>query len=173
MGRLGIGAGDSVEFSSVGPIEAIASGADQVFGVITTTVRFIGRLVRGKESFEQLGGPIKMAKFSGQAATIGFSDKIRDDVSFGDRLTLSLRYWITLTAFISVSIGFLNLLPIPVLDGGHLMYYGYEAVAGKPVGQRVQMAGYQIGLLILMSFMIFVTWNDITGLLSSTFTSNG
>ena len=81
--------------------------------------------------------------------------------------------WINLAAFISVSIGFLNLLPIPVLDGGHLMYYAYEAVVGRPVGVRVQTMGYQVGLLMLISFMVFVTWNDVTGLLASTFSANG
>jgi len=173
IGRLGVTSRNDVEFVPVGPFEAVAMGSRQVVDVISTTFLFIARLVRGKESVEQLGGPVKMAKYAGQAASFGFGDQVSDEASFIDRLTLSVRYWVTLAAYISVSIGFLNLLPIPVLDGGHLVYYGYEGLMGKPVGQKVQLVGYQVGLLILVSFMIFVTWNDITGLFASTFSSNG
>jgi regulator of sigma E protease len=63
---------------------------------------------------------------------------------------------------VSVSIGFLNLLPVPVLDGGHLMYYGYEAAAGRPLGARAQAIGFRVGIVLLASFMLFVTWNDIS-----------
>ncbi len=173
MGLLGISSNGEVEFKKFGPLEAVGASVKEVVRIISTTFRFIGRLVQGKESAEQLGGPVKMAKYAGQAASLGFGDRISDEASFGDRLRISLVNWINLAAFISVSIGFLNLLPIPVLDGGHLVYYGYEAVAGRPVGPRVQMIGYQIGLLLLVSFMVFVTWNDISGLLASTFSSKG
>ena len=152
---------------------ALQAAVGEVWRIVSTTVRFLGRLVQGKESAKELGGPVKMAKYAGQAAWSGFGDNIRPDVSFGDRLIVSLTNFINLAAFISVSIGFLNLLPIPVLDGGHLVYYAIEAVAGKPLGPRVQAIGYQIGLVILVSFMVFVTWNDITGLLLSTFSTSG
>jgi regulator of sigma E protease len=79
-----------------------------------------------------------------------------------EKLRVSLATFINLAAFVSVSIGFLNLFPIPVLDGGHLMYYAYEAAAGKPLGARAQAIGFRVGLLLLGSFMLFVTWNDIT-----------
>ncbi len=174
MGLLGITAApDAIETRHFGVGAALLAGTKEVWRVISTTVRFVGRLVQGKESAEQLGGPVKMAKYAGQAASSGFSDRISDEASFGDRLTFSLTNFINLAAFISVSIGFLNLLPIPVLDGGHLVYYGVEAVMGKPLGPRVQSVGHQVGFIILISFMIFVTWNDISGLFGAAFSSSG
>lgn len=173
VGILGVRSTGDIDFRTYGPLQAVATASGEVVDIIRTTIHFLGRLITGKESADQLGGPVKMAKYAGQAASSGFGDRVSDEATFGDRLRISLINWINLAAFISVSIGFLNLLPIPVLDGGHLMYYAYEAVVGRPVGVRVQTMGYQVGLLMLISFMVFVTWNDVTGLLASTFSANG
>ena len=134
--------------------------------IITTTVKFLGRLILGKEDASTLGGPIKMAQYAGQSALSGFDDSAyAEELPVLTKLKVSLVNWITLAAFVSVSIGFLNLLPVPVLDGGHLMYYAYEAIAGKPLGPRAQAIGFRLGLVMLASLMIFVTWNDINSLI--------
>lgn len=132
----------------LGPVESLGVAAQQVYKVLDGTVRFLGRLIQGKESAEQLGGPVKIFKYSSQALQLG------PDV------------FINLAAVMSISVGFLNLLPIPVLDGGHLMYYAYEAATGRPLGAKAQAIGFRIGLVLLMSFMLFVTWNDIRSLIS-------
>lgn len=132
----------------LGPVAALAAAAQQVYEVLEGTVRFLGRLVIGKEDAEQLGGPVKVFKYASQALQLG------PDV------------FVNLAAVMSISIGFLNLLPIPVLDGGHLLYYAYEAATGRPLGAKVQAIGFRIGMILLMSFMIFVTWNDIKSLIS-------
>ncbi|MEM8784972.1 MAG: site-2 protease family protein, partial [Pseudomonadota bacterium] len=108
------------------------------------TLNYVGRLIVGQESADQLGGPIKIAQVSGQAADISF---------------LAL---INLAAVLSVSIGLINLFPIPLLDGGHLAYYSYEAVAGRPMSEKAQEIGFRIGFAFVVMLMLFATWNDIT-----------
>jgi regulator of sigma E protease len=146
------------------PLEALGVAANRCWGVIASTTKFLARLVAGKEDAQNLGGPLKMAQYAGQAMTSGFNGdaKALESRSLWEKLKVSLATFINLAAFVSVSIGFLNLFPIPVLDGGHLMYYAYEAAAGKPLGARAQAIGFRVGLLLLGSFMLFVTWNDIT-----------
>ncbi|MEL0150737.1 MAG: site-2 protease family protein, partial [Rhodobiaceae bacterium] len=102
--------------------------------------------IMGRESAESLGGPIRIAQLSGQTATLGFVALIN------------------LTAVLSVSIGLINLFPIPMLDGGHLAFYAYEAVFGKPMSERAQEIGMRIGLSMVMMLFIFVTWNDLARL---------
>ena len=157
----------SYRFQRYEPLSALGAATNKVWDVLSTTVKFIGRLIMGKEDTRQLGGPLKMAQYAGQSAVSGFDESAyREKPSFWTKFQVSLANFINLAAVVSVSIGFLNLLPIPVLDGGHLMYYGYEAVAGKPLGARAQAIGFRVGLAMLASLMIFVTWNDINSLLS-------
>ncbi|MEO1013623.1 MAG: RIP metalloprotease [Pseudomonadota bacterium] len=164
-GVLGIvGDPDAGRLVRYAPGPALGEAWRQVWRVISGTMRFLSRLVVGKEDSSQLGGPIKMAQYAGQSALSGFGGEIP---GFIDRLKVSLVNFINLAAVVSVSIGFLNLLPIPVLDGGHLLYYAYEAIAGRPLGARAQAIGFQLGMVLLASFMIFVTWNDIANLFSS------
>jgi len=116
--------------------------------VVERTLSYIGGVVVGKESADQLGGPIRIAQVSGQVATAGFVALIH------------------LAAVLSISIGLLNLFPIPLLDGGHLLFYAIEAIRGRPLSDRAQEVGFRIGLAIVLLLMIFATFNDILHLAS-------
>ncbi|WP_370338284.1 RIP metalloprotease RseP [Parvularcula marina] len=146
----------------LGPAAAAKAGVEQVGEVLGVTVRYLGRLISFKEDPRQLGGPVKIAKYAGQAAEAGFNPAY--EIPLTDRILISLQTFINLAALISVSIGFMNILPIPVLDGGHLVYYAYEAIAGRPLSDRIQGIGFRIGLAIVGTFMIFVIVNDVVGL---------
>lgn len=159
---------DQYVFKEYGPIEAVGEGVNELWRILSLTIRYIGKIIVGQEDASQLGGPIKMAQYAGQSVMSGFDDSsYRESPSLTVKLRASLIDFVFLAAIISVSIGFLNLLPVPVLDGGHLLYYAYEAVAGRPLGARAQAIGFRLGFVLLASLMIFVTWNDINNLLSS------
>ncbi|MEM9014327.1 MAG: M50 family metallopeptidase [Pseudomonadota bacterium] len=166
---LGVsGDSEAYSFQRFGFFGALKEGAGEVVRILSLTVKFIGQIILGKEDTSQLGGPIKMAQYAGQSAMSGFDESgYQEPPSLWTMLKVSLVDFISLAAVVSVSIGFLNLLPVPVLDGGHLMYYAYEAIAGKPLGARAQAIGFRVGLVLLASLMIFVTWNDITNLIES------
>lgn len=168
VGKLGIaGSEKAVRFVRYGPLESLKAATRQVWEILRTTVKFLGRLILGKEDVRQLGGPLKMAQYAGQSVMSGFDESgYAEKPGFLTMLKVSVATFVNLAAVVSVSIGFLNLLPVPVLDGGHLLYYGYEAVAGKPLGARAQAIGFRVGLALLASLMLFVTWNDINNILS-------
>ena len=158
----------AVAFHKYGFVEAAGQGVHELWRVLSVTVRYLARVITGREDARQLGGPIKMAQYAGQSAMSGFDQSsYNEPPSFWTMLKVSLFDFISLAAVVSVSIGFLNLLPIPVLDGGHLVYYAYEALAGKPLGPRAQAIGFRVGIVLLASLMVFVTWNDINNLISS------
>ncbi len=163
IGVLGVGGvskpGD-VRRIRYNPIQALGGGALRTWQVLDTTVYYIGRLVRGQVSADQLGGPLKIAHLSGAVAQAGAEGA----TNLWEQLIGSAVALAGLAAVVSVSIGFMNLLPIPVLDGGHLLFYAYESVARKPLGARVQAAGYRVGLALLVGLMLFATWNDLQGL---------
>jgi regulator of sigma E protease len=151
IGRLGIQgttSGDT-KFEPVSPPRAVWMGVQETWAVIDGTLRYIGGVVVGHRSPDQLSGPIGIARVVGKAATIGFSLVAH------------------ITAVISVSIGLLNLFPIPLLDGGHLLFYSIEAVRGRPLSERAQEFGFRIGLAIVLMLMIFATFNDIVHLATS------
>jgi regulator of sigma E protease len=139
------GAPESETLVRFGPLEAVARAADTVWFIVVKTLTFIGQLLTGTGDYQQLSGPIGIAQVSGQVL-----------VFFG---VVAL---INLAAVLSVSIGLLNLFPIPMLDGGHLLYYGIEAVRGRPLGERAQELGFRIGFALVVGLMLFATWNDIT-----------
>ena len=130
-------------FQPVGPVEAVGIGVSRTWFFVERTFSFIGGMISGRESTDQLGGPIRIAQVSGQVATEGFSPLL------------------SLAAYLSVSIGLLNLFPVPLLDGGHLLFYGIEAARGRPLSERAQEVGFRIGLAIVVMLMIFATYNDI------------
>ncbi len=159
---------DHISFKQYGPLEAVVAGFQELHRILKLTIQYIGKIILGKEDASQLGGPIKMAQYAGQSVMSGFDDSgYSEPPSLAMKARASLVSFIFLAAVVSVSIGFLNLLPVPVLDGGHLLYYAYEAVAGRPLGARAQAMGFRLGFVLLASLMIFVTWNDINNLLSS------
>src|SRR5208282_2381594 len=152
IGMLGIKrstAPGDLKFQPVSPPRAVWMGAQETWFVIDRTLSYIGGVVVGREAANQLGGPIRIAQMSGQVATIGFVALIH------------------LAAVLSVSIGLLNLFPIPLLDGGHLLFYAIEAMRGRPLSERAQEVGFRIGLAIVLMLMIFATFNDIVHLASS------
>lgn len=157
LGRLGLGSPQEFERVHFGPIEAAVGGVKQTWSVLETTVYYLGRLIRGQVPADQLGGFIGIAKASDEVAKIGAEGA--PDPARG--LLGSFVALLGLSAILSVSVGFLNLLPIPVLDGGHLLFYAYEAVARRPLAASVQAVGYRLGLALLLGFMLFAVWNDL------------
>jgi regulator of sigma E protease len=152
IGILGISrsmAAEDLKYQPVSPPRAVVMGAQETWFVIDRTLSYIGGVVVGREAADQLGGPIRIAQISGQVATIGFVALIH------------------LAAVLSVSIGLLNLFPIPLLDGGHLLFYSIEAMRGRPLSERAQEFGFRIGLAIVVMWMIFATFNDIVHLTTS------
>ena len=140
-----------------GPVEAVTSSVRRVGDIVGTTVFYIGRVATGRASADQLGGPIRIAQVSGALVKASSAGAPSTGAMVGS-IAATLLSW---AAVLSVSIGFMNLLPVPVLDGGHLVFYAYEAVARRPVAASVQAAGYRVGLALLLGLMLFATWNDI------------
>lgn len=130
----------------VGPVRALIYGAQETWFIVDQTFVYLGRMIMGKESTEQLGGPLRIAQMSGQVAQISVSALVH------------------LMAVLSVSIGLLNLFPVPMLDGGHLVFYAIEAVWRRPVNQRVLDFSYRIGFAAITTLIVFVTWNDLVNL---------
>jgi regulator of sigma E protease len=125
------------------PLTAFKMAVHETYFVISRSLGYLYDVVTGREAADQLGGPIRIAQVSGQVATAGF---------------LAL---LNLAAIISVSIGLINLFPIPMLDGGHLLFYGIEAIKGRPLSERTQEIGFRIGLAFVLMLMLFATWNDL------------
>ena len=140
-----------------GPIEALGMGVERTWHILETTVYYMGRMVTGQVSTDQLGGPLRIAQVSQQAAAAG----AQGAHGIGEVLLGSGVNLLGLAAVLSVGIGFMNLLPIPVLDGGHLLFYAYEALARRPLAAKVQAAGYRVGLALVLGLMLFATWNDL------------
>jgi regulator of sigma E protease len=132
-----------------GPLEAVWGGVTETYAIVERTLGYVGRIFVGKEDADQLGGPIRVAQVSGQVATLGIVALVN------------------LAAILSVSIGLLNLFPIPMLDGGHLVFYALEGIRGKPLSAKSQEVGFRIGLALVFSLMIFATFNDITHIFMS------
>lgn len=146
LGVLGItrsNAPGDVLTERVDPATALWLGAKETWFVIDRTLAYVGGVFVGREAADQVGGPLRIAQISGQVATIGLAALIH------------------LTAVLSVSIGLLNLFPVPLLDGGHLLFYAVEAIRGRPLSERAQEMGFRIGLGLVLMLMVFATYNDI------------
>jgi regulator of sigma E protease len=139
------------------PAQALVGGAERTWDTLRTTLFIIGRLVHGQVPVNQLSGPLGIAQTAVAIAHVGAQGAPNAWMGFVGGFTALLG----LAAVLSVSIGFMNLLPVPVLDGGHLLFYAYEAAARRPLGARVQAAGFRVGLALLLGLMLFATWNDL------------
>jgi regulator of sigma E protease len=139
--RIGIEA--SHEWSPVGPLEAVGMAGQQTWAASTVVVKGLVLMLQGRVPLRELGGPIAIARAAGQQAKAG------------------ARYFLSMLAFLSVNLAILNLLPIPALDGGHLAFFALEGVMRRPLGQRHREIAQQVGLLLLITLMVFVFYNDI------------
>ena len=137
---------DKINHVKLGPAQALYHAANEVYFVSVSSLKYIGGMILGKADTSQLGGPIRIAKISGQVATFG------------------VLAFISMMAYISISLGLINLFPIPMLDGGHLMFYAFEKVLGRPLSQKTQEGFFRIGLFLLLSLMFFTTFNDLKDL---------
>jgi regulator of sigma E protease len=142
IGMLGI-AGGGLQRIRMGPVESLTTAATQTYGVMGTMVTGIKQIITGKRSVRELGGPVKIAKFS------------------GERLSLGWQEFVYFSAFISINLAFINFLPIPALDGGHLALYIVEWIRRKPLGARSQEWAFKTGMAFVLALMLFVTINDL------------
>ncbi len=131
-----------------GPLMAVSQAVNKTWEMSLFTLRMLGRMLIGKASLENISGPITIAQFAGQSASIGW-------VSF-----------LSFLALVSISLGVLNLLPVPILDGGHLLYYAIEVIRGRPLSEAAQNLGQRVGLVVLLMLMSLALFNDVARLLS-------
>ncbi|WP_375460674.1 RIP metalloprotease RseP [uncultured Enterovirga sp.] len=158
IGQLGLqGSRNPADMTHVsyGFVDSVGAGVSETWNVVDRTMNYLGKLVTGRESPQQLSGPIGIMRVSGDVAAVGGIGSL-----------------IGLIAILSVSIGLLNLFPVPLLDGGHLLFYAVEAVRGRPLSDRAQEIGFRIGLALVVMLMLFATWNDIVHL-GASFSSRG
>jgi regulator of sigma E protease len=145
IGLIGISR-SGVEFRRSNPLYAMVEGATETYRLIAGTLEALGQMVVGSRTAEELGGPLRIAQMSGEIAKDGVVPVI----------------WFT--AVLSINLGLINLFPIPLLDGGHLVLYGVEALRGRPLNERSQEVAFRLGLVVVLSLMVFATWNDLVQL---------
>ncbi len=144
-GVLGISSTE-VAFRDLGPGQAVSESLREIGNITWGTLRGLGQMIMGARSSDELGGPLRIAEMSGKVAKDGFSSFV----------------WFIVV--ISVNLGLINLFPVPLLDGGHLLFYALEAARGRPIGERIQEIGARMGALLVLSLMLFATWNDLVHL---------
>src|SRR5579864_8964153 len=145
IGQLGIRGGGS-KYIKRDPVSAVASAFGETWNLSATTLQAMWQMVIGTRTTDELGGPLRIAQLSGEIAQGGIVPLL----------------WFM--AVLSVNLGLINLFPVPVLDGGHLLFYAAEAIRGKPLGQRAQEYGFRVGLALVLTLMVFATWNDLVHL---------
>ncbi len=146
IGFLGVSRSGKLEHIRHGPVLAIWYATRETWRLSVLTLKNVWRMIVGSRPADDLRGVLGIAQMSGQAAQMGFESSI------------------SLMVVISISLGLINLFPIPILDGGHLAFYIYEAVRGKPLGEKAQEFGFRIGLVLVMSLMLYALWNDLVHL---------
>jgi regulator of sigma E protease len=146
IGMLGVTRSGGVELIRHDPMTAIVLAVDETARVVTLTLDYVGQVIIGARSGEDIGGPIGIARMSGEVFQVNFAAVL------------------SFVAVLSISLGLINLFPIPLLDGGHLLFYAIEAVRGKPLGEKSQEYGFRIGLALVLSLMLYATWNDLSNI---------
>ena len=137
---------NEINHVKLGPARALYYSFTEVYFVVTSSLKYLTSIIGGSGDSSQLGGPIRIAKITGQVAEFGFIP------------------FLSMMAYISISLGLINLFPIPLLDGGHLMFYGFEKVLGRPLSQKTQEGFFRIGMFLLLFLMFFATFNDLKDL---------
>ena len=137
---------NEINHVKLGPAKALYHSINEVYFVCISSLKYLGSIIGGSGDRSQLGGPIRIAKITGQVAEIGFIP------------------FLSIMAYISISLGLINLFPIPLLDGGHLMFYGFEKILGRPLSQKTQEGFFRIGMFLLLFLMFFATFNDLKDL---------
>jgi len=137
---------NEINHVKLGPAKALYHSINEVYFVCISSLKYLGSIIGGSGDSSQLGGPIRIAKITGQVAEIGFIP------------------FLSIMAYISISLGLINLFPIPLLDGGHLMFYGFEKILGRPLSQKTQEGFFRIGMFLLLFLMCFATFNDLKDL---------
>ena len=137
---------NQINHVKLGPAQALYHSINEVYFVTISSLKYLGSMLVGSGDSSQLGGPIRIAKITGQVAEFGFIP------------------FLSIMAYISISLGLINLFPIPLLDGGHLMFYGFEKILGRPLSQKTQEGFFRIGMFLLLSLMFFATFNDLKDL---------
>ena len=137
---------NEINHIKLGPAKALYHSVGEVYFVTVSSLKYLGSILAGSGDSSQLGGPIRIAKITGQVAEFGFIP------------------FLTIMAYISISLGLINLFPIPLLDGGHLMFYAFEKILGRPLSQKTQEGFFRIGMFLLLSLMFFATFNDLKDL---------
>ncbi|ACI98615.1 RIP metalloprotease RseP [Rhodospirillum centenum] len=145
IGRIGVLRGAD-EFKKRDPLSAVWYAGKETLSLTLGTLKAVGQMISGTRGTDELGGPLRIAQMSGEVAQTGF---------------VALVWFV---AILSINLGLINLFPIPMLDGGHLLFYGIEAVRGRPLGERAQEYGFRIGLALVLTLMVFATWNDLVHL---------
>lgn len=145
IGLLGI-TRSGVEYVKHGPVDAVVQATKETASIVGMTLKAVGQMIVGARTTQDLGGPIQIAKMSGQMAEQGVVAIV----------------WFM--AVLSINLGLINLFPVPMLDGGHLLFYFFEAVRGRPLSEKVQEYGFRIGISMILMLMLFATWNDLTKL---------
>jgi regulator of sigma E protease len=145
VGLLGV-RGGALEYRHVSVPAALLGGVTQTWNITAETFSGLAQMISGTRGTEELGGPLRIAQLSGQVAELGIASLI------------------SFIAVLSVNLGLINLFPVPVLDGGHLVFYLFESLRGRPLPQRAQEYGFRAGLALLACLFVFATWNDLTHL---------
>ena len=145
MGKIGI-VSEKLDYKKWPPLKAAKQAVVETWDMSVSTLRGVGQMIMGTRGAEEIGGPLRIAEMSGHVAQDG-----------GWAL-------IWFMAIISINLGLINLFPVPLLDGGHILFYGIEKLFGKPLNEKAQEVGFRIGMALVASLMLFATWNDLVHL---------